>query len=421
VTRALDVLVVTDASPPVIAGGAERVLWEQSTRLAARGHGVRVLARAPDAPPAARGVAGGPAVTHFAVDRRAPVAFCRTAALGARAAATRLIAERRPDVLHVHQPLAGYGVLRAAAARGVPALYTFHSPAPSEYRSRHGMTSLHRRGPAGMAAIAGLWLLEWSCLRRARLVHVLSDFSAERVRSLYGVPASRIVTIAGGADLERFRPAPDRAATRAALGLPPRAPLLFTVRNLEARMGLDRLLEAMARLRSFHPQASLVIAGTGSRAGELRRQAAALGVEGTVEFAGFVDDARLAAYYQAADAFVLPTRELEGFGLVTVEALACGTPVLATPVGATPEILAPLDPALLFRDASAAAIADGLDRFLRALASDPGGTIALRSACRRHAESRYGWDRAVTALEHTLATVAGRTARLVTRAGEASA
>src|SRR5207249_11624167 len=60
-------------------------------------------------------------------------------------------------------------------------------------------------------------------------------------------------------------------------------------------------------------------------------------------FLGFIPDETLPSYYHAADVFVLPTRELEGFGLVTVEALACGTPVLGTPVGATPEVLSGLE------------------------------------------------------------------------------
>jgi glycosyltransferase involved in cell wall biosynthesis len=414
----LDVLVVTDASPPAIAGGAERVLWEQATRLAGRGHRVRVLGRAPETPPSYRTDVLG--VAHFTVDRRSPLAFVRTAVLGARAAGTSLLAERRPDVLHVHQPLAGFGVLGSAGARGIPTLYTFLSPAPSEYRSRRGMTALHRRGVGGTAAVAALWLLEWSCLRRATLVHVLSDVSARQLRALYGVGGARIVKIAGGADTARFRPADDRAAARAALGLRPQATLLLTVRNLEARMGLDRLLEAMARLRYFHPNAHLVVAGIGSRADELRAQASRLGIDDRVDFVGFIDDSRLAAYYQAADAFVLPTRELEGFGLVTVEALACGTPVLGTPVGATPELLTPLDPSLLFRDASVAGIADGIDRFLRGFVADRARATALRAACRRYAESQYGWDRSVAALEQALATVAGRGQRLVVLPDEVS-
>jgi glycosyltransferase involved in cell wall biosynthesis len=417
---ALELLVVTDATPPAIAGGAERVLWEQTTRLAARGHAVRVLARAPAGRRTPR-VDAAVVLEHLVVDRRSPAAFVRSAVLAARGAVTRLIGERRPDVLHVHQPLAGFGALRAAAAHGVPALYTFHSPAPTEYRLRRGMSALHRGGITGLAAVAALWLLEWACLRRAAAVHVLSDYSAGRLRALYGVPASRIVKIAGGADTARFRPAADRAAARAALGVRSHVPLLFTVRNLEARMGLDRLLEAMARVRYFHPQAHLVVAGTGSLANALRAHAVALGVENCVDFVGFVDDARLTAYYQAADAFVLPTRELEGFGLVTVEALACGTPVLGTPVGATPEILAPLDAGLLFRDASAAAIADGLDRFLRAFAADPGATAALRGACRRYAESQFGWEQSVAALEETLVRLTGGAPELVARPGAAPA
>jgi glycosyltransferase involved in cell wall biosynthesis len=176
----------------------------------------------------------------------------------------------------------------------------------------------------------------------------------------------------------------------------------------------------MARLRYFHPSAHLVIAGTGSRADALRLQAAALGIEDRVDFVGFIDDSRLAAYYQAADAFVLPTRELEGFGLVTVEALACGTPVLGTPVGATPELLTPLDPSLLFRDASVAGIADGIDGFLRGCLADPARTAALRASCRRYAESQYGWDRSVIALERALTLVAGRGAGLIPRPDEVS-
>jgi glycosyltransferase involved in cell wall biosynthesis len=95
--------------------------------------------------------------------------------------------------------------------------------------------------------------------------------------------------------------------------------------------------------------------------------------------------------------------------------------VLGTPIGATPEILAPLDPLLLFRDASVSGIADGLDQFLRRLAADPARADALRASCRRYAESHYGWERSVTALEGTLDTVAARAPRLVARRGEASA
>ena len=104
---------------------------------------------------------------------------------------------------------------------------------------------------------------------------------------------------------------------------------------------------------------------------------------------------------------MLPTRELEGFGLVTVEALACGTPVLGTPVGATPEILVPLSPALVFRGLAPEVMADDICRFLEWRARDPQAHARLREACRCHAETRYHWDAAIDGLEGALTRVVG--------------
>jgi glycosyltransferase involved in cell wall biosynthesis len=404
----LRILVVADVSIGAVRGGAERVLRESAVRLGERGHRVSVVGRAAAADPRLAAVRR----RDFDVDGRSLLAFARTALLAARRAAVAALAEGDADVLHVHQPLAGYGVLTARAARRVPCLYTFHSPAPLEYRSRAGMTAHHRGGLAGHVAAAILSRLEHACLRRASRVHVLSRYSEGLVKRLYGVPSARTVRIPGGVDTERFRPAADRDAVRRELGLPREAAVLFTVRNLESRMGLDSLLAAFARLARetaapgrHGPGPVLWIGGEGSRRAELEDQARALGISDRVRFLGFVPEDALPRHYQAADFFVLPTRALEGFGLVTVEALACGTPVLGTPVGATPEILAPLDSALLFEDESPAAIAAGLERWLRP--RDPEAALGLREACRRHAE-RYRWDHAIDALERTLAELAGR-------------
>jgi glycosyltransferase involved in cell wall biosynthesis len=152
----------------------------------------------------------------------------------------------------------------------------------------------------------------------------------------------------------------------------------------------------------------LLIGGAGSQRSKLEARAASLRLQEHVRFLGFVPDVDLPRYYGAADAFVLPTRALEGFGLVTVEALACGTPVLGTPVGATPEILDPLDPSLVFRDASAEAMAQGLERFLESLARDPASAGRLRDASRRHVETRYSWERSIGDLETTLRELVAR-------------
>jgi glycosyltransferase involved in cell wall biosynthesis len=405
----LRVLTVSDVTPLAMEGGGERALWELAGGLARRGHVVRILSRAPAGVPPRRSEREGVDIVEFAAGRRGPAGFLAAAVLGARRAAVPLLAGA--DVLHVHQPLGGWGVLTSAAARAVPSLYTFHSPAPLEYRSRRRTTSRHLAGAAGVAGMVGLWLVERACLRRATRIHVLSDFSAALLRRLYRIPAARVVKIAGGADLARFRPAGDRRQVRAALGLPLEAPLLLTVRNLEARMGLDTLVSAMTAVAPRVPDIRLLIGGTGPLRGPLQAQARAAGLQAHVAFLGHVPDDALARYYQAADAFVLPTRELEGFGLVTVEALACGTPVLGTRVGATPELLEPLDPTLLLPHGPPAAMAAALLRFLERQRRDPRGAAALRAACRRHAEARYGWTRAAADLEATLVDlVAGRPA-----------
>src|SRR5205807_9825466 len=407
----LRVLMVADVSPSRPLGGGERMLWEQARRLAARGHDVRIVSRAdPDATAPLSVERERVRIHQFLPDQGSITRFLRSSIYGARRAVSEAVAHGPADVLHVHQPLAGYGALASRAGARLPSLYSFYSPAPLEYRSRRGMTTRHRAGFVGATSTAMLWAIERACLRRAGLVHVLSDFSADQLWKLYAVPRERIVRIRGAAATDRFKPAPDRGAIRGELGLSADRPIVLTVRNLEARMGLDNLLGAMAVLKARCPSALLLIGGAGSLRGALEAQSQTLGLEAHVKFLGFVPDAELPRYYQAADVFVLPTRELEGFGLVTVEALACGTPVLGTPVGATPEILVPLSPALVFRGLAPETMAEDLRRFLEAERGDPEAHARLRAACRRHAEAHYGWDRTIAALEDELGLLTSRPA-----------
>jgi asparagine synthase (glutamine-hydrolysing) len=404
----LNVLAVADVSPVVVLGGGERVLGEQISRLAARGHQVHVVSRMPAEGGPLATVHGGVPVRHFGADRRSLARFIRASVLQARRAVIDEVERHGADVLHCHQPLAALGALSSPPGRRLPSLYTFHSPAPLEYRLRQGAGLLHRRGAVGTAGAALLWVVERAALMRATRIHVLSDYSASLLRQLYRIDPARIVKIPGGVDTDRFRPAADRAQARAALGLPGGRPLLFTLRNLEPRMGLGNLLLAMDRVRRRAPEVLLLIGGAGSLRPALEREVEALGLGEHVRFLGFVAEGDLPRHYAAADAFVLPTRELEGFGLVTLEALACGTPVLGTPVGAIPEILAPLAPSLLFADASARAMAEGIERFLDACRRDASELARLRAQSRRHVETHYGWSGAIDGLEAALRTLAER-------------
>ncbi len=137
---------------------------------------------------------------------------------------------------------------------------------------------------------------------------------------------------------------------------------------------------------------------------QLKRLAKSLHLRMYVTFTGYIDEEKLPLYYQAADVFVLPTKDLEGFGLVTIEALACGTPVLATPVGANLEILGKFDKNLLFRGVDAQSMAKRILEFMSSHKANNG----LSEKCRQFAVQNYSWDRIVDRYEETYFAVVGR-------------
>ncbi len=132
----------------------------------------------------------------------------------------------------------------------------------------------------------------------------------------------------------------------------------------------------------------LVVAGTGELAGELTRLADRLRVAERVRFLGRVSDAELVDWYRRATLVVVPTARLEGFGLSTAEALACGTPVIGTPAGATPELLAPLDPGLIARESSATSLAQTVIRML----ADPARLESIGARARARVAPAMGWE-----------------------------
>ena len=135
----------------------------------------------------------------------------------------------------------------------------------------------------------------------------------------------------------------------------------------------------------------LLIAGSGPLRGELMAQIQARGLEGHVRLLGRLPDTQLPLAYRAADLTVVPTVALEGFGLIAVESLAAGTPVLVTPVGGLPEVVAGLSPALVVEATGASALGDALLRALRGDLGLPGA-----EACREYARAHYDCRKVAT-------------------------
>jgi glycosyltransferase involved in cell wall biosynthesis len=190
-----------------------------------------------------------------------------------------------------------------------------------------------------------------------------------------GVAPERVAVLRNGVDLERFAPCA-REAVRARLGLD--GHVLLAVGNLVPEKGHALGLEALAQLAG----ATLLVAGEGPLRAELERLAARLGVAGRVRFLGSLPQDALVEYYNAADALLL-TSQREGLPNVVLEALACGTPVVALRVGGVPEIVAEGAAGRLVAKPDAGAVA----ATVRSLLEAP----PPRAATRRHAQG-FGWD-----------------------------
>jgi len=156
------------------------------------------------------------------------------------------------------------------------------------------------------------------------------------------------------------------------------------------RMGLEDLIDAIKQVKQRHPDVLLLIAGRGRLESELQQRIDAAGLTDNVKLLGFVPDAHLPSLYRAATLSVVPTVALEGFGLITVESLSAGTPVLVTPVGGLPEAVAGLSQDLVLPSTGAGAIAEGIDGALSGRIKMPD-----EHACKAYAREHF--DNAVIA------------------------
>jgi glycosyltransferase involved in cell wall biosynthesis len=221
-------------------------------------------------------------------------------------------------------------------------LYTFYSSWPDELMLKRSPWPLAARRAAALLYRA----IERRAVGSASVVTVLSEYSRADVRRLYG---REPVLIPGGVDSGRFRPS----------GSPARdgKVRLVTLRNLVPRMGLGELVGAMKLLPA---RVELDIGGEGPLRADLARRIGALGLASRVRLRGHIPDPALPEFYSRADWFVLPTAALEGFGLVVLESLACGTPVLGTRIGAIPELLERFEPRWVIPSPDAETIASSI-------------------------------------------------------------
>lgn len=290
----------------------------------------------------------------------------------------RFLVDVRPDLMHVQHPLdrcVHARLVRRLEGWRMPLVVTAHS-----LFGEHTDATIHQ--------------LMAPNLRAAEGVIAVSDHIADQAIQL-GVDAKRVCVIRSGVDTQRFQPR-DRLAARRRLGLSPEAAIVLFVGNLEPRKQVDVLLRAVADVRKQVAALRLLVVGSGESAGvedqttRLLRLTTELGLEDVVRFMGRLAEEQLLDTYAAADVFALASSS-EAQGIVALEAMACGLPVVATAVGGLLETIEDGRTGYLVASGDAAALGR---RILDVLAA-PERAALMGADARREVEARFTWSQAV--------------------------
>ena len=307
-------------------GGMQVYLLELSREMARRRYEVDIFTRRDGGQPEIEVLA--PNLRLVRIDAGPPEPAGKEEVVGYLPAFAREVerfarAEERPyGIIHSHYWQSGWvGDVLARRLR-LPHVTMFHTLGEVKNRARISEQEPRQRIKH-----------ERNIARRADAIVTASEHERGLLQRYYGARPERMHTIPCGVDLDLFAPG-DRTAARLELGLPPRSPVAVWVGRLEKLKGVDILVGAIAQL--MERDLTLIIIGGDERSGplkeELLAQARAAGIEANIRFEGAVDHDRLPVYYRAADVCVVPSY-YESFGLVAVEAMACGTPVVASRVG----------------------------------------------------------------------------------------
>lgn len=268
---------------------------------------------------------------------------------------SRAVRRTHPDLVHTH--LIHADVYGALARGGATLVSTKHNDDPFRSgRARH---------------------LEALLTRRAAQVVCITKALARFNREVVGLPASKLRVVHYGLDAP-----PEPWGLPGGPELPDDAPVLLAIARLVPQKGVDVALDAVARVRERHPDARLVILGTGPLREELEAQAARIGVADAVSFPGRVGDV---AWWLRRSAMLVHPARWEGFGLALLEAMLCARPIVATRVSSIPEIVVHGETGLIVPPDDPVALADAVS----ALLDDPEYARALGAAGDTRARTEF--------------------------------
>jgi len=228
-----------------------------------------------------------------------------------------------------------------------------------------------------------------------------TEIEREQLVRYYGASPDKIRVVSCGVNLDLFHPK-DKIEARKDLGFVPDESIVLYVGRFDPVKGIDRLLTAMSHLNNHHRIRLIIIGGDGEGTPEsrhLKRIADKLGIQEVVTFVGRVPQEELPPYYCAADVLGVPSH-YESFGLVGLESLACGTPVVATPVGAMERILREGETGRIVNDASPFSLAKAIEEFIAVPGNNGLSPHAIRTSI-----LDYSWENVTSSIINEYAVV----------------
>lgn len=369
------ILMLTWEYPPRVVGGIAHVVYELSRALAHEGNEVEVITTLDENLPETEKDEGvtihrvapyhGRPLNFFAWIHQLNLAMLEKGAILARRC--------RFDLVHAHDWLVAY------AGRGIK--HIFHIPLiasvhATEFGRNHGLHNDEQRY---------IGEVEWSLTYEAWRVICNSRYMREEIESVFNLPPDKISIISNGIRPAAFQvSAPDPAVRQKFAA--PEEKIIFFIGRLVREKGVQLLLEALPLIRDRFPSVRAVIAGQGPYAEELHRISLHFGLDRQVTFAGYIDEETRNQLYAHADVAVFPSL-YEPFGLVALEAMATGTPVV---VGDTGGFAETVNHGVNGIKAAAGSAAD-LAGQICALLGDPGLARRLARQALQDVEDKYSW------------------------------
>jgi D-inositol-3-phosphate glycosyltransferase len=298
------------------------------------------------------------------------------------------------DLIHSHYWLSGRVGCWARNHWGIPHIIMFHTLGAVKNTTTVGAQEPRLRVAA-----------ESQLVKNCDRIIAATEREVTELKRFYDAPADRMQVIPCGVDLNLFRPG-DQAYARRQLGIDSEEKLLLYVGRLEPEKGIERLLASVGHLKHLTGIKLIVIGGDGRHEPEFRRLlqfSEKLGIQHKVFFAGRVDQEDLPPYYSAADLLVVPSHH-ESFGLVALEALACGTPVVASDVGAMGSIIRENETGCVVSPANPRRLADQIEAYFNELRFGFGTPETIRASV-----VEFGWPNIADALIEEYESVLNQT------------